>query len=507
MAYTRPGVYVSEAPLRTSARRPNSTSIAAFFGTAERGSTTPFLIDSWASYKTEFGDFNQNYDLGFAVYHYFANGGRVAYVTRVAGASAAAATTSNVTYTPSTGASATSLLTATAKSVGTWGNALKVKLSAGKVTASATQIPTFNLTVLRTVNGTDIEVESWLEVSPNPASSRYVKQIIDTYSAFIQIDSVATVAAAEGFAYSTASAVSLASGSDGDSSDLAARYAAALDTLDDIEGSLLINCVGQSNEDIVNDALATAEARGNSFVIIDPDPTKTTATDIRGLISLYTESGYGAVYYPMLKMVDPSKSGPSAIRTTYPGGALAGIYTRTDAQRSVAKTPAGYDTEVRNALGLAFNTSETFISNTYDYGINSLKAVPGAGIVVLGGRTLQGVKPDKYVAVRRTLNYVKQGALDLSRSAVFEPNGPLLWATLESRLSNFLRTFWGQGGLKGQTSQQAFYVTCDSTNNTPTTIDNGEVHIEIGIALQYPAEFIVITISQWTGGSNTVETL
>ena len=60
--------------------------------------------------------------------------------------------------------------------------------------------------------------------------------------------------------------------------------------------------------------------------------------------------------------------------------------------------------------------------------------------------------------------------------------------------------------LKGATTSEAFYVVCNSTNNTAVTVDNGEVHIEVGVALQYPAEFIVINLSQWTGGSNSIET-
>ena len=44
-----------------------------------------------------------------------------------------------------------------------------------------------------------------------------------------------------------------------------------------------------------------------------------------------------------------------------------------------------------------------------------------------------------------------------------------------------------------------------STNNTAATIDQGIVNVTVGVALSYPAEFIVINLSQWTGGSNAVE--
>jgi phage tail sheath protein FI len=68
-------------------------------------------------------------------------------------------------------------------------------------------------------------------------------------------------------------------------------------------------------------------------------------------------------------------------------------------------------------------------------------------------------------------------------------------------VSALLTAFWGTGGLKGNTTSEAFYVVCNSTNNTPTTVEDGQVNIEVGVALQNPAEFIVITVSQWAGGS------
>lgn len=500
MAYTRPGVYVTESPFRTNVARTNNAAVAAFLGTAERGPTTPTLVDSWGVFKTQFGDLAQDHDLGFAVYHYFANGGRVAYVSRVAGASATSASTAGLTYLATELASPATLTELTAKSSGAWGNGLTVSLSSGKVAPTATQIPTFNLTV--TLDGTT--VEEWSELSADPTSSRFIDAILNDYSAYIGAANTATVTAASGFSY-VVDSVGFAEGSDG-AAVASGDYVAALTGLDDVDGALIINCPGRYDAATVNGALSYAEARGDSFVVIDPDPTATTSGAILSSVA-YNKSGYGAVYYPMLKMIDPSKTGPAAIRVTAPGGAIVGAFVRTDAQRSVAKTPAGYDVEIKNALGLATPMTDAIVSAVYDSGVNCLKAIPGAGIVVLGGRTLQTVRPDQYISVRRSLNYVKSGAKDLTRFAVFEPNNEALWSQIETRINQFLTNFWGVGGLKGNSPSEAFYVVCDETNNTATTIDNGEVHIEIGLALQYPAEFIVINVSQWIGGATTAETL
>ena len=85
--------------------------------------------------------------------------------------------------------------------------------------------------------------------------------------------------------------------------------------------------------------------------------------------------------------------------------------------------------------------------------------------------------------------------------AVFEPNDERLWTQLTMGISGFLSEFWTKGGLKGATTSEAFYVVCNSTNNSEESVENGIVNIQVGVALQTPAEFIVINISQFTGGS------
>jgi phage tail sheath protein FI len=76
----------------------------------------------------------------------------------------------------------------------------------------------------------------------------------------------------------------------------------------------------------------------------------------------------------------------------------------------------------------------------------------------------------------------------------------VLWNHITSVLSQFLNQFWQSGGLAGLSAPSAFYVLCDSTNNTPDQIQQGVVHVEVGVALQFPAEFVVIKIGQWAGG-------
>jgi phage tail sheath protein FI len=65
---------------------------------------------------------------------------------------------------------------------------------------------------------------------------------------------------------------------------------------------------------------------------------------------------------------------------------------------------------------------------------------------------------------------------------------------------------WQQGGLKGTAPTEAFYVLCDGTINTPSVVAAGEVRVQVGVALQYPAEFVTITLTQFDGGASVTDT-
>lgn len=512
MAYTRPGVYVTESPLKTTVRTNEGTATAAFVGITPRGPIEPTLVSSWSAYTSQFGELNTTYDLGYAVYQFFANGGRNCYVSRAVYANATASTAGSVMhFTPATGGASAALFGATALDPGTYGNDITLSTTAGLIgldVASGT-LPTFNLVVK--LNGS--EVESWTELSPDPTSNRHATAVVNNYSSYVNLTNLATVTAAAGFTYIHATDKPLTGGSVGSPAvaapaDWDTPFTTALGKLTDLPEPLLINAVGQSRDVIVKAALAVAANRGDSFVIVDPNPSLTTQNAISSAVSSYNlNRGFGAVYYPMLNMADPAKTGVGAVRNTFPGGAVAGMYARTEVERTVAKAPAGYGLEVRNALGLVTSFTETDIGILYESGVNTFKAVPGAGIIIQGARTLNLTKPDKYIPVRRTLNYVKNGSKELTKFAIFEPNDSRLWSNITTQLTKFLTTLWGAGGLKGRTPSEAFYVVCDSTNNTQTSIDDGQVNIQIGVSLLYPAEFIVINVSQWLGGNNTTENI
>jgi hypothetical protein len=119
----------------------------------------------------------------------------------------------------------------------------------------------------------------------------------------------------------------------------------------------------------------------------------------------------------------------------------------------------------------------------------------------MGSRTLKSGYVDKYVPVRRTLIYLEKALKDLTEFAIFEPNDARLWTQINATLSSFLTSFWSQGGLSGAAPADAYFIKCDAENNPQSSIDNGIVNIQVGVALQRPAEFVVINIGQYNGGT------
>ncbi len=632
-AYSRPGVYVNEAPLKAIVENRPGRTTATFVGTSTRGPIgKPVLINSWNSFVSVFGDINASYELGYSVYQFFSNGGVECYVSRVLTTSSTVNTASSLalthgssqslftatsklqgvdgnnvtihctknasnpdssttggsgildvvvkykgvtketfvglTFDNSTGATSATIVVndavtgsqyitvsaqshdsnvtgakfntafasevaytlaggatggtaakatgyvrgttagttanhflLTAENSGAWGSDLTVEVSAGDESASATTYGTFTMIVKLA----GAEKERWTEVSLDSTNARYVLSLLNNYSDYLRVSNVAAPTKATNTAVS-AGTYSLVGGSDGTAA-LAADYNTSLGYLDQVTGDLVINLPGVSDSTSVNFALAYAETRGTGFIIIDPDTTVTTAAAAVTAVSPYSNSGYGAVYYPGATMSDPTKTGPAALRTAPLGGAVMAIYGKAERMHSVAKAPAGFTLELANVFGLVANFTEAEEGTLYDSNINPVRLVPGTGAIVNGTRTLAPTAPAKYIPIRRTLNYVKARAKTLTEFAVFEPNDVNLRQKVVTILQQELRNLWSKGGLKGANETQAFYVTCNASNNTASTIGNGELHVEVGLALQYPAEYIIVNVSQWTGGANAVEIL
>lgn len=130
MEYLHPGVYVEEIPSGSKPIEGVATSVAAFVGKANKGPVGEAeLVQSFDDYNNIYGDIaSENDAMGLAVQAFYLNGGKSAFICRLAGTgSSSAAATVNGEGTAGTPTAGT-VLNITASSEGDWGNAVYYKI-------------------------------------------------------------------------------------------------------------------------------------------------------------------------------------------------------------------------------------------------------------------------------------------------------------------------------------------------------------------------------------------
>ena len=111
----------------------------------------------------------------------------------------------------------------------------------------------------------------------------------------------------------------------------------------------------------------------------------------------------------------------------------------------------------------------------------------------------------RYVNVRNLFNYLERSIERGMQWVVFEPNDHDLWGRVRRNVSAFLWTAWKEGMLFGTTPDEAFYVKCDEETNPEAMRDLGRLYVEVGVNPVKPAEFVIIRMGQWSGGTEKSE--
>jgi hypothetical protein len=139
-------------------------------------------------------------------------------------------------------------------------------------------------------------------------------------------------------------------------------------------------------------------------------------------------------------------------------------------------------------------------------GIDVIRVFQSGGRpVVWGARTTSTGSEWRYINIRRLFLFLEESIEEGIRWAVFEPNNPSLWKKLKRTITAFLTQQWRDGALFGTKPEEAFYVRIDEVINPDTERALGRLHIEIGVRPSYPAEFIIVRIGIWQGGSEISE--
>jgi hypothetical protein len=493
VALSYPGVYIEEVPSGVRTITGVATSIALFLGWAPRGPTDRAIrLTSFPDFERTYGGLDRRSLLGYAVSHFYDNGGADAYVLRIRDPATA------VTASCAIGA-----LTINANSPGDWPVDYRVRL-----TLRADDATRFRIDVLH-IPSSDAVVESFENLSMTGADARFVESVINGRSAFIAVDATSEVTPG-------AATVDLDNTTPGDVGTVFGPADAAfrtelltqfgMGTITDRIDLFNIVCVpGLTDADTIQALQGHCRDR-RAFLIVDCADTETVATVAATLANITgVDAPNSAFYFPWVRAPDPLQE--RTLRPFPPCGFVAGIYARTDGSRGVWKAPAGSEASLSGAMGLAITMSDPENGQLNPRAVNCLRTLPVYGNVVWGARTLHGDDDRgsewKYVPVRRIALFIEESLYRGTQWVVFEPNDEPLWAQIRLNVGAFMQNLFRQGAFQGRSPREAYFVKCDRETTTQNDINLGIVNIHVGFAPLKPAEFVVIRIQQMAGQIET----
>jgi phage tail sheath protein FI len=484
-----PGLTVQVAAPPAALPPPLRTDVAGFLGATRRGPVgTPVRVEGLTGYRDVFGDLAAGALTSYAIQGYFANGGDLAWVVRVAGTGIPCSARWDVADLASFSVAAYDVV---ASSPGTWAEG-------GQVTIwyrfdSLNSAPEVDVRVA--VPGEPVETFTRIpviQVVEQLAASRLI-QLVPAGGA--AAGPAAAASAPPPRRYSVSELV-LTGGTD--AAPGVNDYLAAVDALadqpevaivaaPDLGGHLTDD--GQ-RQDVVAALLSTAASGLDRLVLLDVPADWAAPADalIWAMMMLPADPVQrraGAVYYPGLLVPDPLGGLTAPLRAIPSSGHVAGVISQLDRDRGAYYTPANVVLEEAVDLDPPLTGPEQ--EAVFAAGLNLLRCAPGRGLQVWGGRTLD--PGHLYVAHRRLLHRLVRAIHQVGDPLVFDVNGPELRLSLVRAVTSVLLAAFRAGALAGNSPQDSFQVVCDNTNNPPGA-DPGQVVCDIAFAPAVPMEFI-----------------
>ena len=228
-----------------------------------------------------------------------------------------------------------------------------------------------------------------------------------------------------------------------------------------------------------------SDARLHAERLRTPDAT----AEVPGLLPDEARAlSHGCLQHPWLQL----RSGDQVISAP-PDGATAGQLAASAWQRgawlAVANRP------LKDVLGVSLPANAAERQALLDAQVNPLVSAPH-GVVLSGEDTLYHLDADwRPVHVRRLMALLRRAALRRGSQYVFEPNGPTLHRTIERAFESLLGDLMQRGAFAGRSAREAFQVVVrDDTLNSPASIDNGRLFIELKVAPAQAMRFLLVRL-------------
>jgi len=284
------------------------------------------------------------------------------------------------------------------------------------------------------------------------------------------------------------------------------------DAIEDIYGYNLL-CAPGYPEVAANLTNLNNNRSNTGFIIADtpmtlaPDITTITAwvtnANGNGLPAISQADPYTGVYYPAGQTNDLAgntvvvPASHAALRTflyndqvSYqwfaPAGANRGLVSNLN---DVGYINANTGQFIHNGINQGLR------NGLYPLKINPITQLPGVGIVIWAQQTRSATSSARNsINVVRLENYLRTVLKSVANGYLFEPNDTITRKSIAAQIEGKLADVLSKRGLYD------FLVVCDSNNNTPSTIANQQLYVDVAIEPMRDVEFIFIPIKIYNPG-------
>jgi phage tail sheath protein FI len=252
------------------------------------------------------------------------------------------------------------------------------------------------------------------------------------------------------------------------------------------------------------------QRQGFTFAVLDPPAGLTAAamvTYTETTAALIGISSRAAIYWPRIKVLNPSKSvyGSTDTIVVPPAAWVCGVMSRTDRAREggVYDPPAGIDQNRGVILGcLGFETDEVLDERKRDLVapklINPISRETGTPRFIDGEETLKADDNFPTVSERRGVIYIQRQLKQGTTFARHTNHDGALRARVFRTIFQFLKAQMNVNAFRTKDTQTAFFVDVSEALNPPSVVFARKVIARIGLATQKSAKWVILRFSQDT---------
>jgi hypothetical protein len=508
VAERQTGIQVHEDAGSEQAIAETPTAIAAFVGRCLRGPVNrPVQLGSFADFQRIFGGLWQPSTLSYAVEQYFENGGRAAFVVRVANGARCC--------TLSLPAGAGSLVLQ-ALSPGTR-EFLRAAVDYDGI--GENEEDRFNLVLqrIRTPGSEHIEdQEIYRRLTVLPDAARHVT----TTLADSQIARVAGPVPAQrpdptprtnprgiaGYVVSSPDGDDGGALTDYDLIGSAAR-GTGLFALDAIETFNFL-CIPPlaRDADVGASTLLVANRycrERRALLFVDPPGSwESAGKALAEMRNWALPSDTACMFFPRLLAFDKLRG---RFETFAPCGAVAGTLSRAAEAAPIWSTASGEESVLRPGLRPACAVDDNYRARLAACGVNTVQTVRRPGREVPIACTMAGpgaAAADWRMLPARRLAFMIISSIERgTRWMLFEPNEPATWRRAAAQVRSFLASLEERGAFAQRAAGDRWYVLCDERVNREQHRERGIVNLLFGFAAARPGEFHAYMVSHRAGGS------